>query len=144
LPVYLPIRVTRNRVAATVEIAFAIAVTLCAIARPTLWRAANSARVFVLLEAAAAVYLARGLMNGRAKVWLGAFILSAVGVVELWYLSAAFVFSYMGEGMPDHAGLLLLMGCFSLQGIVLVLYVIERLALWRRAIRSYESDDSAR
>jgi hypothetical protein len=144
LPVHLQIRVTRNRVAAGVEIAFAIAVTLCAVARPTLWRAANSARVFVLLEAAAAVYIARGLMNARARAWLAAFLLSAVGVVELWFLSAAFVFSYMGEGMPDHAGLLLLMSCFSLQGIVLVLYAIERLALWRRAISGYDSNDSAR
>lgn len=83
-------------------------------------------------------------MNARARAWLGAFALSGVGVVGLWYLSAAFVFSYMGEGMADHAGLLLLMGCFSLQGLVLVLYVIERLALWRRAISGYDSNDSAR
>jgi hypothetical protein len=51
----------------------------------------------------------------------------------MWYASAAFVFSYMGEGMPDHAGLLLLMGIFGLQGVVLVLWAIERLALRRES-----------
>jgi hypothetical protein len=100
--------------------------------------------VFVLLEAACAVYIAGGLLSARGKAWLAAFVLSAMGVVELWFTSAAFVFSYMGEGMADHAGLLLLMGCFSIQGVVLVLYVIERLALWRRAIRSYDSNDTFR
>lgn len=106
---------------------------LCAVARPSLWHAANIARVFALLEAACAVYIARALRDAKAWAWSAAFALSVAGIVQLWYTSAAFVFSYMGEGLADHAGLLLLMGCFSLQGIVLLLWFIERLVLWNRA-----------
>lgn len=125
--------VTRTRIAARLELAFAILMALCAVARPSLWHAADIARVLVLLEAACAVYIARGLTSARAWAWSAALVLSAAGVVEMWYASAAFVFSYMGEGMPDHAGLLLLMGSFGLQAVVLVLCLIERRALWRRA-----------
>jgi hypothetical protein len=126
------------------ELAFAVLITLCALGRPTFWQGANAVRVFVLLEAACAVYIARGLTSARAWAWHAAFALGALGVMELWYASAIFVFSYMGEGLPDHAGYLFLMGCFSIQAIVSLLYVIERLALWRRAIGSYDSNDRFR
>ncbi|PYU29827.1 MAG: hypothetical protein DMG31_15895 [Acidobacteria bacterium] len=119
---------SRTRVAARIELAFAVLMALCAVARPLLWHLATIARVLVIIEAACAVYIARGLTSGRAWAWPAAIVLGGAGVVEMWYASAAFVFSYMGEGMTDHAGLLLLIGGFGLQGVVLVLWAIERLA----------------
>lgn len=126
------------------ELAFAVLITLYALGRTSFWQGANVVRVFVLLQAAGAVYIARGLASAQVWAWHAAFALSALGVMELWYASAIFVFSYMGEGLPDHAGYLFMMGCFSIQAIVSLLYVIERLGLWRRAIKGYDSNDSAR
>lgn len=127
----------RNKVAAGLEIAFAVLITPYALAPLSFWKGAMAVRIFVLLQGAAAVWIARRLRNARDRGWQAVLALGGLGVIELWYASAIFVFSYMGEGLPDHAGYLFLMGCFSIQGIILVIYAIERLALWRRAIRSY-------
>ena len=124
---------TRTRAAIWIQLAFAILLVFCAVARPSMWRAATVARVLVLLEAGGAVYIARGLASARPWAWRGAFALGLLSMIELWYASAAFVFSYMGEGMPDHAGLLLLMGSFALQLVVLLLCVIQWLSHPRRA-----------
>jgi hypothetical protein len=126
------------------EFVFAVPIGLYALAPISFWKGAIVVRVFVLLQAVGAVYIARGLTNARAWAWNAAFGLGVLGLIELWYASAIFVFSYMGEGLPYHGGYLFMMGCFGIQAIVSLLYVIERLALWRRAIRSYDSNDSAR
>lgn len=119
---------SRARIAANVELAFATLMVLWAAARPSLWHNANIARVVVLVEAGSAFYIAQGLRRERTWAWLGVFLLGTVGVVEAWYTSAAFVFSFMGEGMADRVGLALLMGTFALQAVVLVVWAVERLA----------------
>src|SRR5438445_13562214 len=89
---------------------------LCAVARPLLWHLATIARVLVIIEAACAVYIARGLTSGRAWAWTAAIVLGGAGGAKVWCASGAFVFSYMGAGMTDHAGLVLLTSGLGLQG----------------------------
>ena len=134
----------RSRLAARMEWIFAVLVGGYALAPISFWKGAIIVRLFVILQAVGAVYIARGLTSARTWAWNAAFGLGVLGLIELWYASAIFVFSYMGEGMPDHGGYLFMMGCFSIQAVVLLLYAIERLALWRRAIRSYDPNDTAR